>query len=361
MPSMVRERGVVRGRWGRVPASPGARRRPVSCAWPRRRARRGIEPSGLHRRERRPAEQEALSKVDAERRDHGEVRPRARCPRPGGARRCAARTTRTPRRGPAWRRRGRCRATMSRSILMIVGPQRGDEGEARIPRAGVVDREPETGPPKRLHTRWSGATSATACCSVHSTVIWRGREPGLDDHAPPARASKRGSSRLTGVRLIAIPERARCRASGPRLRGADPARGSVAMMNDIELDARPVSIAACTTADRLREHRHLRAEQAFVLVQLARCQLDDRLERDAVQGPQAEEVVERLGLHDLRGLGHPDPVGEAGQLHRGGQGDQVAVGLGERVVDRDEAVLGPFRCRARSRRRGSRSAGPRGR
>ena len=51
--------------------------------------------------------------------------------------------------------------------------------------------------------------------------------------------------------------------------------------------------------DRLREHRHVGPEQALVFVQLAGRQLDDRLEGHPVQRPQAEEVVEHLGLDDL--------------------------------------------------------------
>ena len=55
---------------------------------------------------------------------------------------------------------------------------------------------------------------------------------------------------------------------------------------------------------------------------------------------QAEEVVEHLGLDDLGRLRHPDPVGEAGELDRGRHRDEVAIALGERRIDRDEAVLG---------------------
>ena len=92
--------------------------------------------------------------------------------------------------------------------------------------------------------------------------------------------------------------------------------------------------------DRLREHRHVRPEEALVLVQLAAGQLHDRLERDGVERAQAEEVVERLRLDDLGRLGHPDAVRETGHLDRGRERHQVAVRLRQRVIDRDEAVLG---------------------
>ena len=90
-------------------------------------------------------------------------------------------------------------------------------------------------------------------------------------------------------------------------------------------------------------------------------QLDDRLERDPVELPEAEEVVEHLGLDDLGRLGHPDPLGQPGQLDGGRHRDEVAIALRERVVDRDEAVLGPVGGVGDVGRRGSRSAGRRGR
>ena len=83
-----------------------------------------------------------------------------------------------------------------------------------------------------------------------------------------------------------------------------------------------------------------RPEEALVFVELARGEVDDGLERDLVQGPQAEEVVERLGLDDLRRLGHPDPVGEARLLDGARERHEVAVRLRQREVDRDESVLG---------------------
>ena len=67
---------------------------------------------------------------------------------------------------------------------------------------------------------------------------------------------------------------------------------------------------------------------------------DDRLERHRVELPQAEEVVEHLGLDDLGRLGHPDPVGEPGELDRRRHRDEIAVALGQGVVDGHQSVLG---------------------
>ena len=92
--------------------------------------------------------------------------------------------------------------------------------------------------------------------------------------------------------------------------------------------------------DRLREHRHVGPEEAFVLVQRAVREGDDRLERQRVELTQAEEVVEHLGLDDLGRLGHPDPVGQPGQLDRRRHRDEIAVALGQGVVDGHQSVLG---------------------
>ena len=59
-----------------------------------------------------------------------------------------------------------------------------------------------------------------------------------------------------------------------------------------------------------------------------------------MQLPQAEEVVEHLGLDDLGRLGHADPVGQPGQLDRRRHRDEIAVALGQGVVDGDQAVFG---------------------
>ncbi len=66
--------------------------------------------------------------------------------------------------------------------------------------------------------------------------------------------------------------------------------------------------------------------------------------------PQAEEVVEHLGLDDLGRLGHADPVGQARQQDRRRHRDDVAIAFGQRVVHRDEAVLGSVRCVVRDLR-----------
>ena len=180
----------------------------------------------------------------------------------------------------------------------------GDEGEARVARAGIVDREPEAEPAERLDLRFIMARRrTTACCSVHSSVIWRGDRPASFTIAASAFASNWSSSRLAGVKLIAI----RSGGSPPsrRLR-FDLARPGQDQPDDerVELDrAIRVDRGVDDRADRLREHRHVRPEQALVLVELAGRQLDDRLERDLVDVPQVEEVVERLGLDDLASTG----------------------------------------------------------
>ena len=222
-----------------------------------------------------------------------------------------------------------------------------------------------------MTARWRRSTSATACCSVHSSVTLRGSSPASRTIAANAAASNRGSSRLAGVTLTAT------RSGAPTVRAAALVQlaGALEDLRDeehVELD-RAVRIDGRLhdRRDRLREHRHVRPEEALVFVQLAAGQLDDRLEGDGVERAQAEEVVERLGLDDLGRLGHADAVRETGHLDGGREGHQVAVRLRQRVVDRDEAVLGCARLpgdrardelgqlarRARSRSRPSRARG----
>ncbi len=57
-------------------------------------------------------------------------------------------------------------------------------------------------------------------------------------------------------------------------------------------------------------------------------------------GSQAEEVVEHLGLHDLRALRHPDALGDPGDLDRGGHGEEVPLRLRPARIDHHEAVFG---------------------
>ena len=98
--------------------------------------------------------------------------------------------------------------------------------------------------------------------------------------------------------------------------------------------------------DRRLETRHLRAEEALVLDELAGGEPDDRLKGDRVDVLQREEVVEHLRLDHLACLGHPDPLGQAGLLDRRGQAHKVALALGHRLVEADEAVRGGAdRCR----------------
>ena len=122
-------------------------------------------------------------------------------------------------------------------------------------------------------------------------------------------------------------------------------------MNESSSTDRPVSIAAWTIAlidwgsiGMLGRKRHSYSSS------WPRRQLDDRLEGDLVDVLQGEEVVEHLRLDDLARLGHADPVGEAGQLDRRGQRDEVALAFGQRRVEVDEAVRRGVDCGAISRR-----------
>ncbi len=171
-------------------------------------------------------------------------------------------------------------------------------------------------------------------------VSWCGIEPDLADLGGQ-RACLEGWVEQADRRQV-DGEPARRTPVSPRrdLEPADPLedrRDDV----DVELDAAIGADGGLhDRADRLRQHRHVRPEQALVFVQRPGRQRDDRLERDPVELPQAEEIVEHLGLDDLGRLGHPDPVGQPGQLDRGRHGDQVAIALGERAVHRDQPVVG---------------------
>ncbi len=108
---------------------------------------------------------------------------------------------------------------------------------------------------------------------------------------------------------------------------------------DVELDrASCVDRRLDDRCDRLRKHRHDRSEEALVLMERTRVEFDDRLVGDPVQVAQAEEVVERLGLDDGGGLGHADPIGQAGCLDGCRECHQIAVRLGQRGVDRHHPV-----------------------
>ena len=171
-------------------------------------------------------------------------------------------------------------------------------------------------------------------------VMRDGARPGVADHLgdlrrPEARVEQAGRRQVDreAARFLA----------GLAGDGLEAARLVEDRVDDehVELDrALGVDGGGDDRGDRLGELRHLRPEHALVLVQLAGREVDDRLERDAVERAQAEEVVEHLGLHDLRGLRHPDAVGEARDLDRGRHGEEVPLRLGAARVDHDEAVLG---------------------
>ena len=85
--------------------------------------------------------------------------------------------------------------------------------------------------------------------------------------------------------------------------------------------------------------RDVRPEQALVLMQLARGQVNDRLEVDVVS-PDREEQVEHLRLDRLDRLAHPDPVRNARQLDCGGQRVKILLRLGQARVHLHKAVIG---------------------
>ena len=188
MPSMVRERGVVRGRWGRVPASPGARRRP-GLALGLGRAPDPVEPSRLHRRERRPAEQVALAEFDAERRQRREVGP----PLDAFGQEVGA--------DPAAERHER----LDEGLLGVVvadavddlavdlddrRPQRRDQREARVAGAGVVDREPEAGLAQGLDLAMEHADVGDRLLLGAFDGDLAGLEPGVADLGGQRRARR---------------------------------------------------------------------------------------------------------------------------------------------------------------------------
>ena len=218
--------------------------------------------------------------------------------------------------------------------------QRGHEREARVAGPRVIDREAEAQASQGLDLalEWAEIRDRLLLRALDGDARWR--QAGGPDHRRERRRLE-GRVEQAGGREV-DPEAARflARLAGDGLEATGPLedRGDD---EEVELD-RPFRVDGRRDdgRDRLGQHRHLRAEQALVLVQLQRRQVDDRLERHPVQRPEAEEVVEHLGLDDLGRLRHPDPVREAAELDGGRGRDQVAVGLGQRPVDHDEAVLG---------------------
>ena len=94
-------------------------------------------------------------------------------------------------------------ATMSRSILMTVGSERGDEREARVAGPGVVDGKPEPGPaqrPDRLLERHDvGDGLLLRAFERHLARV----QAGVPDDRGQGGGLERSSSRLAGVRLTA--------------------------------------------------------------------------------------------------------------------------------------------------------------
>ena len=298
---------------------------------------------GLPRRRRLrvgPAEEVALSELDVERGEHREVRPAFDAfgeevgadPPPERDERLDQRLL------------GVVVADAVDDLAVDLDDRRaegGDQREAGVAGTGVVDREPEAELAQRLDLALERADVGDRLLlgAFDGDVVRV--EAGVADPRPEGRRLER---RVEQAERRQVDRVAAGRPAGGAFGRLDPA-------DVLEHGAHDVHVQLHTSVradrglddrrDRLREHRHVRAEQALVLVQLAGVDVDDRLERDLVQLPEAEEVVEHLGLDDLGRLGHADPLGEAGQLDRGGHRDEVAVALGQGLVERDQAVLGP--------------------
>jgi len=110
--------------------------------------------------------------------------------------------------------------------------------------------------------------SGTDCCSVHSMVIWRVSRPTSDPGGQNGRlegaideAERRQVDGIATLRQT--------RLAGGRLEPADPLeRGGHDV--DVEFDAAiRVDRRLDHRADGLRQHRHLRTEEALILVELA--------------------------------------------------------------------------------------------
>ena len=200
MPSMVRERGAVRCRSVGASLARGARRAAVLARRPRCAAL--VEPPRLPARGRL-AEQVALAELDAERRQRREVRASLDA------------LGEQPRADPAPERDER----LDEGLLGVVvadavddvavdlddgRPQRGDQREARVAGAGVIDREAEAEPAQRPDLALERADIGDRLLlGALDRDLVRIEAGGADLVASSACASKAGSSRLDGVRLMA--------------------------------------------------------------------------------------------------------------------------------------------------------------
>jgi hypothetical protein len=82
-------------------------------------------------------------------------------------------------------------------------------------------------------------------------------------------------------------------------------------------------------ADRLRQHRHVRPEEALPFGGLHRPEVHDRLELDVVVLFEGEEVVEDLVLGDLGCLVEADPISQPGDVDRVAESGHVPLRDGQ--------------------------------
>ena len=184
--------------------------------------------------------------------------------------------------------------------------------------------------------------SAMACCSVHSTTIWRGEQADRPDALGEGAGFEMGRQQAGRQEVDAV---ARPPADELRGRATWAMRASVASTtNSVEVDRSLGDEGRVhDRADRLRQHRHVRPEEALPLVGLHRPEVHDRLELDVVVLFEGEEVVEDLALGDLgrlvhrrsdrpaRRSGRPCPNAATYRSDAGSDGVDVAHSVGRRL------------------------------
>jgi hypothetical protein len=283
----------------------------------------------------------------------------SRSPRQRGVRRSGDRMTRKPPRGPASRALLAADAVDDLAVdLDDRGSEGGNEGEARIPGTGIVDRETESELSQRAHVPREGQD------------IGHGLLLGALHGDPPTRDAMggrhlgerwRGEARTEQAGGVEVDRITGCpaRPGAFLLERGDPLE-DLGHDEPIELD-RPAGADGGLDhrRDGSLEGRHLRPEQALVLVDLAGREVHDRLEDDPVTG-EDEEQVEHLRLRDGQRLAHPDPIRDARLLDGRGEGDEIAVRLGDGAIDMDEAEFRGVALPSYQRRPGVGQLGRRG-
>ena len=171
---------AVAGRTRRCGVAPARRREPGGRRRPGH-GRGAAPPWGAARRQvRRPADQVALAELHAERAEHREVGPLLDA------------LGQQPRPDPAAERDER----LDQGLLRVVAGdalgdhavdlddrrmQRGDQREARVARAGIVDREPESEPAQRLDRLQRDHVGDRLLLGAFEGDLAR-RQAGGDDH-----------------------------------------------------------------------------------------------------------------------------------------------------------------------------------